>query len=98
MRRAVCWVVSMAVGLMGLAAQPARADRMPTDCNKNGAVLNVERSQAEVKNGDAIKYYLTVGNDAAGSCNVTGATIDPVLPAPDGNQTGRRGRGGPGPG
>jgi uncharacterized repeat protein (TIGR01451 family) len=90
MRRAVCWVVTMTVGLTALAAEPAMAHRSPALCNKNGLVLNVERSQAEVKNGDAIKYYLTVANDASGSCDVSGATIDLILPARDGTPTGAR--------
>jgi uncharacterized repeat protein (TIGR01451 family) len=90
MRRAVCWVVSMAVGLTGLvAAQPAMA-QVPQTCGKNAIDLDVERSQALVKNGDSIKYYVTVRNDDAGACNVTGATIDVILPARDGTPTGQR--------
>jgi uncharacterized repeat protein (TIGR01451 family) len=90
MRRAVCWVVAMTVGLTGLAAEPAMAHRSPALCNKNGIVLNVERSQAEVKNGDTINYFLTVANDAAGSCDITNATIDLILPSRDGKPTGTR--------
>jgi uncharacterized repeat protein (TIGR01451 family) len=90
MKRAVCLVVSTAVGLTGLITQPAFAHRSPALCNKNGVVLNVERSQAEVKNGDNIQYFLTVANDASGSCDITNATIDLILPARDGKPTGQR--------
>jgi hypothetical protein len=79
----------MAVGLLGLVAQPAVA-QVPLNCGKNAIDLDVERSQALVKNGDSIKYFVTVRNDDVGACDVTGATIDLILPARDGSPTGQR--------
>jgi hypothetical protein len=71
MRRAVCLVGSMAVGLMGLvAAQPAMAHPVPANCSKNGLDLDLERSRAQVRNGDTMQFYVTVANDAAGACDV----------------------------
>jgi uncharacterized repeat protein (TIGR01451 family) len=71
-------------------ASPALAHRSPSTCNTNGIALNIERSQAEVKNGDAMAFYITVSNDAAGACDLTNTTIDLLLPARDGSYNGQR--------
>jgi hypothetical protein len=79
-----------AVGLLMATAQPALAHRSPSTCNTNGIALNIQRSQAEVKNGDAMAFYITVSNDAPGACDLTGTTIDLLLPARDGSYNGQR--------
>ena len=90
MRRAVCWVVTMAVGLFGLATAPAMAHPVPQNCNKNGMHLDLERSQSQVRNTDTMQFFVTVSNNAAGACDVEGVTMDLILPARDGTPTGQR--------
>jgi hypothetical protein len=89
MRRAVCWVVSMAVGLTGLvAAQPAMAHQDPPGCKNNSLELNVGRNLDTFRNGDVVVFTVTGNNTAGTPCNVTGANISLTLPAADGTETG----------
>src|SRR5262245_48879485 len=90
MRRAGRWVVSMAVGLTGLAAaQPAMAHQDPPGCRNNSLELNVGRNLDTFRNGDVVKFTVTANNTAGLPCNVTGANITLTLPAPDGTETGQ---------
>jgi uncharacterized repeat protein (TIGR01451 family) len=90
MRRAVCWVVSMAVGLTGLvAAQPAMAHQDPPGCKNNSLELNVGRNLDTFRNGDVVVFTVTGNNIAGTPCNVTGANISLTLPAADGTETGQ---------
>lgn len=66
------------------AASPALAHQSPNACTKSGLVLNLDRSQTQVRNGDTINYQVTISNDATGSCDVTNATINVYLPSPSG--------------
>jgi uncharacterized repeat protein (TIGR01451 family) len=89
MKRSVCVAISM-LGLLVVTPSAALAHQSPLNCNKNGIALNVQRSQALVKNGDSITYTVSVANDATGSCDITNTTIDLILPAADGTPTGQR--------
>src|SRR5689334_10189328 len=90
MRRAVCWVVSMAVGLTGLAAaQPAMAHQDPPGCKNNSLELAVGRNLDTFRNGDVVVFTVTGNNTAGTPCNVTGANISLTLPAADGTETGQ---------
>ncbi len=89
MRRAVCWVVSMAVGLTGLVAEPALAHQDPPGCKDNSLNLNVGRNLDTFRNGDVVVFTVTGNNTAGIPCNVTGANISLTLPAADGTETGQ---------
>jgi hypothetical protein len=89
MRRAVCWVVSMAVGLTGLVTEPAMAHQDPPGCQDNSLNLNVGRNLDTFRNGDVVVFTVAGINTAGNPCNVTGANISLTLPAADGSETGQ---------
>jgi uncharacterized repeat protein (TIGR01451 family) len=87
-RRAVFATVSMAIVVAGLGTAPARADQSPPGCSTNGLALDVTKSQTLARNGDTLTYTIKVSNSSPGSCDITGAIVDLVLPAADGMPTG----------
>jgi uncharacterized repeat protein (TIGR01451 family) len=89
MRRAICWVGTMAVVLTGLLAQPAMAHQDPPGCKDNSLNLNVGRNLDTFRNGDVVVFTVTGNNTAGTPCNVTGANISLTLPAADGTETGQ---------
>src|SRR3954447_25643500 len=78
--RAAGCVAAVAALVGGLNAGPAAAHQSPPDCRSNSLVLNIDRSQDIVRNGDRISYTVTVDNVAGQACDFTNVTATLTLP------------------
>jgi len=65
-------------------AAPALADRSPANCGTNGLDLTISTDKTTVHNGDVVTYTVSIQNDKAGSCDISGATVTFALPGADG--------------
>ncbi len=81
--------VTMAVAGSLFGVAQARADQIPGGCRASSLTLSVSRDVDTVRNGDVVTYTIRASNNEAGSCNVTGATFQMVMPAGNGTPTGQ---------
>jgi len=76
---------------VALSPLPAFAHQSPGGCNANRLDLSIIKDKTSVMIGDTITYTVTVTNLDFGSdiaCDITNASVDVTLPAPDGTATG----------
>ena len=87
-------LVMLAIASLFLAIQPAiiaNAHQSPGSCNSNRFTVSIVKDRTEVYQGQTLTYTVTAANvslNADTACDITNATIDVTLPAPDGTPTG----------
>lgn len=82
----------LAAGLVvALSPLPTFAHQSPGGCNANRLNLSIMKDKTSVMIGDTITYTVSVTNIDSGAdiaCDITNATVNVTLPAPDGTPTG----------
>jgi cysteine-rich repeat protein len=81
-----------ALALVGLATlvggQMAWAHQSPANCTGNQLFVGLLKDKTSILSGETVTFTVTVRNDAATACDVTGANITFHCPAADGTPTG----------
>jgi hypothetical protein len=77
------------VALVVLAGgQMAWAHQSPAGCTQNAFEVELFKDKTSIANGETVTFTVTVENDAASACDVTGTNIAFHCPAGDGTPTG----------